>query len=61
MTIFGKLDKLLSPEKLAVIAFTLVVAKLWTPLLSLDWYIYLIIGLFFAIKPIGVLFFGLKK
>ena len=38
--------------KLSTAAFALMVAKLWTPLLSLDWYWYLIIALVLAIKPV---------
>ncbi len=38
--------------KLSTAAFALMVAKLWTPILSLDWYWYLIIAIVLAIKPI---------
>jgi hypothetical protein len=38
--------------KLSVAAFILMIAKLWTPLLSLDWYWYGIIFLLAGIKPI---------
>ena len=34
------------------IAFALLFAKLYSPLLSLDWYWYLIIGIVAAFKPI---------
>jgi len=37
--------------KIAVGAFVLMLAKLWTPLLGLDWYWYLIIAVVAAIKP----------
>ena len=37
---------------LAVLAFGLMIAKLWTPILYLDWYWYLVIALLAAIKPI---------
>lgn len=38
--------------KIGIVAFTLMVAKLWTPLLSLEWYWY---GLIFII-PYVILF-----
>ncbi|MDD5086593.1 MAG: hypothetical protein PHV16_02475 [Candidatus Nanoarchaeia archaeon] len=38
--------------KLAVFAFALMIAKLWTPILGLEWHWYLIAWLVFAIKPI---------
>jgi hypothetical protein len=41
----------ISMIKLSTAAFTLMVAKLWAPLLSLDWYWYLVIALVAAIKP----------
>mgnify|MGYP006448941115 FL=1 len=34
------------------LAFGLMIAKLWTPILYLDWYWYLVIALLAAIKPI---------
>ena len=37
--------------KLSVFAFTLLVAKLWSPILSLDWYWYAIIAVLAALKP----------
>jgi len=37
---------------LAGLAFGLMIAKLWVPILYLDWYWYLIIALLAAIKPI---------
>lgn len=37
--------------KLSVAGFVLMVAKLWEPLLSLDWYWYAIIFVLAAIKP----------
>lgn len=37
--------------KLSVAGFILMIAKLWEPLLSLDWYWYAIIGMLAAIKP----------
>ena len=36
--------------KFAVAAIALMFAKLWTPLLSLDWYWYGLIGILFAAK-----------
>jgi hypothetical protein len=38
--------------KLAVAAFVLMVAKLWAPVLYLNWYWYLVLFLVFAIKPV---------
>jgi hypothetical protein len=37
--------------KFSVMGFILMIAKLWTPLLSLDWYWYAIIAVLAAIKP----------
>lgn len=37
--------------KLSVIGFTLFIAKLWEPLLNLNWYWYALIFLLFLIKP----------
>lgn len=42
--------------KLSTAAFVLMIAKLWAPLLSLDWYWYLIIALLAGIKPIMTVF-----
>ncbi len=38
--------------KLSVAAFVLMIAKLWTPLLSLDWYWYGLIFVVLAIIPL---------
>ena len=38
--------------KLSVFGFTLMLAKLWEPLLSLDWYWYAAIFALAALKPI---------
>ncbi len=37
--------------KWSAAGFTLLVAKLWPPLLSLDWYWYALVGVLAAIKP----------
>jgi len=37
--------------QLSAIAFFLMIAKLWKPLLSLDWYWYAVIAVLAAIKP----------
>jgi len=37
--------------KISAAAFVLTIAKLWEPLLSLDWYWYAIIFVLTAIKP----------
>ena len=38
--------------KLSVFAFTLMLAKLWEPLLVLDWYWYGLLVVLFGIRPI---------
>ena len=42
--------------KLSAAAFILMIAKLWAPILSLDWYWYLIIGVIAGIKPAMIIF-----
>jgi hypothetical protein len=42
--------------KLSVLAFALMIAKLWSGILTLDWYWYLIIGIILAIVPAYKLF-----
>ena len=42
--------------KLSVAAFVLMIAKLWSPLLSLDWYWYALIAVFAGIKPVYKVF-----
>ncbi len=37
--------------KIAVIAVTLLVAKLWEPILGLEWYWYLLLWLLAVIRP----------
>ena len=39
--------------KTSTMAFALIFAKLYSPLLSLDWYWYLIIGIVAAYKPVS--------
>jgi len=39
--------------KVSVMGFILMLAKLWEPLLSLDWYWYAIIYVLAAIKPLS--------
>jgi hypothetical protein len=46
----------MSLTKLSVVAVTLMIVRLWSPLASLDWYWYAILFVLFAIKPIYVLF-----
>ncbi|MFH1054445.1 MAG: hypothetical protein V1740_08545 [Candidatus Woesearchaeota archaeon] len=46
----------ISLVKIASAAFILMVAKLWAPLLILDWYWYLIIAILASIKPVIKLF-----
>lgn len=38
--------------KLSVFAFTLLIAKLWTQILALEWYWYAIIFVLAAIRPL---------
>lgn len=56
----SKIQKLkwydISLTKLSVAAFILFVAKLWTPILSLGWYWYLVIGVVAAISPVSKVF-----
>lgn len=42
----------MSLTKLAVFAFALMLAKIWDPILSLDWYFYAIIWVVAAIVPL---------
>ena len=42
--------------KLSTAAFILMIAKLWAPILSLEWYWYLIIGILAGIKPTMIIF-----
>ena len=52
-TMFDKLQWYdVSFVKLSSMAFALMVAKLWSPILSLDWYWYLVLSLVFAVKPL---------
>ena len=42
--------------KLSVFAFALMIAKLWMPILNLEWYWYLVIFIIAAIKPFYKMF-----
>ncbi len=42
--------------KLSIVGFVLMIAKLWKPLLSLDWYWYALIFVLAAIKPVSKVF-----
>jgi len=42
--------------KLSVFGFTLLIAKLWVPLLGLEWYWYAVIFVLAGIKPITKFF-----
>ncbi len=44
--------------KWATFAFALMLAKLWSPLLSLNWYWYAAIGVLVVIKPMHKMFKG---
>jgi len=46
----------ISLVKLSTAAFILMVAKLWAPILSLEWHWYLIIGVIAAIRPMMIMF-----
>ena len=39
--------------KVSVIGFTLLIAKLWEPILNLSWYWYALIFILFLIKPVS--------
>ena len=47
--------------KIAVIAATLLIAKLWQPILGLEWYWYLMVWLVAAVKPFSTFFKCLQK
>ena len=49
----GWLD--MSMVKIAVFAFALTAAKLWTPLLGLDWYWYAVICILASLKPLAAI------
>ena len=65
---FEKLNKMikklkwydLSLTKLSAFAFALMIAKLWQPILALDWYWYLVIGVIAAIRPLYQGYFAKK-
>jgi hypothetical protein len=42
--------------KLSVAGFVLMIAKVWDPLLSLNWYLYGLVSILAAVKPVFVLF-----
>ena len=42
--------------KLSSAAFILMIAKLWSGILVLDWYWYAVIGIIAAIRPLTVMF-----
>ena len=46
----------MSMVKLSTAAFVLMIATLWQPLLSLEWYWYAIIGVVAAVKPMMLFF-----
>tara|TARA_Y100000310_G_C20597204_1_gene771138 strand:- start:542 stop:853 length:312 start_codon:yes stop_codon:yes gene_type:complete len=46
----------ISMIKLSSAAFALMIAKLWTPLLALEWHWYLIIAILASIKPMIKMF-----
>ena len=39
--------------KISVLGFALMIAKLWEPVLSLEWYWYALIFVIFAVKPLS--------
>ena len=47
--------------KLSTGAFFLMIAKLWSPLLSLDWYWYLVIAIVLALRPIHRVYINHSK
>lgn len=46
----------ISLVKISVAGFILMIASLWPPLASLEWYWYLVIGVLAAIIPAGKMF-----
>jgi len=46
----------ISLVKLSVLFFTLMLAKLWPGILSLDWYYYLVLFILFLIIPLTKVF-----
>jgi len=42
--------------KLSILAFALMLAKLWQPILALDWYWYAIVFVLACIKPLSKVF-----
>ncbi|MCK5283833.1 MAG: hypothetical protein KAK00_10630 [Nanoarchaeota archaeon] len=46
----------ISLTKLSVAAGILALAKLWAPILGLEWYWYALIGVIAAIRPMAVIF-----
>lgn len=46
----------ISLVKIAAAAFILMIAKLWAPILSLEWHWYLIIAVLASIKPVIKIF-----
>lgn len=42
--------------KIAIIAAALLLAKLWSPILSLDWYWYFLVWILTAIKPFSTFY-----
>jgi len=42
--------------KISVAAFILMIAALWPPILGLDWYWYLLIGVLAMIRPLYAMF-----
>ncbi|MBL7996749.1 hypothetical protein JNM05_15390 [bacterium] len=47
--------------KIAVFGVTLFLAKIWEPILGLDWYWYLILGIAASIRPFMTAFKWLQK
>jgi len=47
--------------KIGVLAATLFIAKLWDPILSMDWYWYFIVWILAAIKPMITFFKWVKS
>ena len=47
--------------KIALFFAALFSAKLWKPILSLDWYWYLLVWIIAAIKPLATFFISLKR
>lgn len=67
MSLFSKMDTYrigwvdVALTKITVFFATLWLAKLWDPLLSLEWYWYLVLWILFAIRPVRTAYRWLRS